>query len=160
MDYWIRMEGGNLRLGTQMDPKSEAVTASSKTVRDLVKWDIPAGVYRAKDIVREVGILLEAVCARLGGAAVEPLLGNLQACLAVSGREAVLPFASLATGEETKSRFLAQAEQIGTALSGWAREIYAEHPGRQRYGYDTLIRLVHQSRCDQHFPIMWPPKKK
>ncbi|MBP2115825.1 hypothetical protein [Paenibacillus silagei] len=155
MDYLIRMEGGTLRFGTQVDLKSEAVTGNSNTVRDLVKWDIPAGVYRAKDIVREAGILLEAVCARLGDAAAGPLLRNLQASLAVSGREAVLPFAPLAAGEERKSLFLAQAEQIGTALSGWAREIYAEQPGRQRYGYDALLRLVHRSRCDQH---LWTPE--
>ena len=155
MDYLIRMEGGTLRFGTQVGPKSEAVAGNSKPVRELVKWDIPAGVYRAKEIVREAGILLEAVCARLGAAAAGPLLRNLQASLAVSGREAVLPFAPLAADEERKSLFLAQAEQIGTALTGWARESYAEQPGRQRYGYDALLRLVHRSRCDQH---LWTPE--
>ncbi|MHA6534471.1 hypothetical protein [Paenibacillus sp. BAC0078] len=156
MDYRIQMGEGSLRLGTRLDPAYDTVAVSSSNIRDLVKWGIPEGVYRAKDIVSEAGILLEAVCARLGSAAAaEPLLRNLQASLAVSGREAVLPFASLAAGEETKNRFLVQAEQIGTAISGWAREVYAKQPGRQRYGYNGLVQLVHRSRCDQH---LWTPE--
>lgn len=148
------MGGGSLGLGSRI--ATEPWTGPSEAARSLPEWELPAGTYRAKDIVREAGTILEAVCVRLGDAAIaEPLLDNLQASLAISGREAVLPFASLALGDETKSEFVLQAQTIGASLARWAREFCAERTGWKRYGEKALGRLVLRSRCDQH---LWTPE--
>ncbi|RAR40648.1 hypothetical protein [Paenibacillus sp. MDMC362] len=154
MEYRIVSGDSRLRLGTQID--IETLTFRGNNSQEIPQWIFPAGVYRAKDIVRETSTLLEAVCMQLGeSAAAEPLLRNLQSNLAVSGRDAVLPLALIASEDETKSTFLDQAEKIGTKLSSWAREIYFENPARQKYGEKALLELIQRSQCDNH---RWTPE--
>lgn len=154
MEYRIKIEGSSLRLGSRID--IETTTVRSVDTQEKPQWELPVGVYRAKDIVRETSVLLKAVCLQLGdSAAAESLLRNLQSSLGVSGREAVLPLALIASEDETKRPFLEQAQQIGNTLSSWAREYYYEKPAWQMYGEKALLQLVHRSQCDNH---RWTPE--
>lgn len=140
MEYRIKIEDSSLRLGTRID--IETTTFRSVDSQEKSHWELPAGVYRAKDIVREISALLEAVCLQLGdSAAAESLLRNLQSSLGVSGREAVLPLALIASGDETKRPFLDQAQQIGNTLSSWAREYYLEKSAWLMYGENPYSSL-------------------
>lgn len=113
MEYRIKIEDSSLRLGTRMD--IETTTFRAVDSQKKQQWELPVGVYRAKDIVRETSALLEAVCSQLGdSAAAESLLRNLQSSLGVSGREAVLPLALIASEDETKRPFLDQAQKSET----------------------------------------------
>ncbi|MGO4373718.1 hypothetical protein AB4Z21_23730, partial [Paenibacillus sp. MCAF20] len=133
MEYRIKIEDYSLRLGSRID--IETTTFRSVDSQEKSQWELPVGVYRAKDIVRETSALLEAVCLQLGEyAAGESLLRNLQSSLGVSGREAVLPLALIASGAETKRPFLDQAQKIGNTLSIWAREYYLEKSAWLMYG--------------------------
>lgn len=154
MEYRIKIEGSSLRLGSRMD--IETSTFRSVDSQEKPQWELPVGVYRAKDIVRETSALLEAVCLQLGdSAAADSLLRNLQSSLGVSGREAVLPLALIASGDETKRPFLDQAQQIGNTLSNWAREYYFEKSAWLMYGEKALLQLIHRSQCDNH---RWTPE--
>ena len=56
------------------------------------EWDLPNGIYTARGIVEQLGVLLEAICVHLGEAAnLEALLVNIEHTLALSGRETALP---------------------------------------------------------------------
>lgn len=154
MEYRIKLENSSLRLGSRMD--IETTTFRSVDSQEIPQWELPVGVYRAQDIVRETSALLEAVCLQLGNsAAAESLLKNLQSCLGVSGREAVLPLALIASEDETKRPFLDQAQKIGNTLSIWAREYYLEKSAWLMYGEKALLQLVHRSQCDNH---RWTPE--
>ncbi|QJD83859.1 hypothetical protein [Cohnella herbarum] len=119
-------------------------------------WDLPDGVYRAKGIVRELGTLLEAILIQLGDSAdSEALLLNIEASLAISGREAVLPLRSLELGDKAGSELSGQAERVGASLAGWAREFLAQEHALKQYGKSTLGELRFRSRCDHH---LWTPK--
>ncbi|GIO90338.1 hypothetical protein [Paenibacillus lactis] len=154
MEYRIKIEDSSLRLGTRMD--IETTTFRAVDSQKKQQWELPVGVYRAKDIVRETSALLEAVCSQLGdSAAAESLLRNLQSSLGVSGREAVLPLVLIASEDETKRPFLDQAQKIGNTLSIWAREYYLEKSAWLMYGEKALLQLVHRSQCDNH---RWTPE--
>lgn len=59
MEYRIKIEESSLRLGSRMD--IETTTFRSVDSQEQPQWELPVGVYRAKDIVRETSALLETV---------------------------------------------------------------------------------------------------
>nr|WP_255807408.1 hypothetical protein [Cohnella mopanensis] len=114
-------------------------------------WDLPDGVYRAKEIVRELGTLLAAVKVQLGESTdMEALLANIQATLAISGRETSLPIGSLIVEDKARAELARQAHNIGVTLTTWAREFDSEELALKRYGKEILGSLLFRSRCDHH----------
>ncbi|MCZ8519441.1 MULTISPECIES: hypothetical protein [Paenibacillus] len=115
-------------------------------------WELPEGVYLAREVVRELAVLLDAVVDHFGGAyGYEPLLDNVKQSLALSGRESVLQLGSLTLADPTRIQLAEQARRIGDTLSQWAREQAAEGP---RYDKEVLGALRFRSRCDNH---LWTP---
>ncbi|WNC16849.1 hypothetical protein [Brevibacillus brevis] len=116
-------------------------------------WNLPAGVYRAKEVVMELDKLLEAMLVQLG----EPvngdpavLLDSLQANLAISGQHASLPLGPLALKDKAGAELTSQAVRIGEQLVIWAREINAEKRALTTYGAETLGALEFRSHCYGH----------
>lgn len=134
------------------DRSRQAVTgAVSQAEEDRWDWHLPEGVYRAEDIVRELGALLESIRINLGGDGVgEALLRNVEASLALSGRESIVPLGALALEDSSRSEIAAQAARIGGALAGWARAYDADRHARKKYGERVLGGLRFRSRCDNH----------
>jgi hypothetical protein len=120
------------------------------------EWDLPNGVYRAKEIVRELSALLGAILVQLGEAVdSEVFLDNIQASLAISGRESVLPLGSLSFGDKARIELTGQVQIVGETLARWAREFDLQEWALKHYGKSVLGSLILRSRCDQH---LWTPK--
>ncbi|MHA7966969.1 hypothetical protein ACX93W_22910 [Paenibacillus sp. CAU 1782] len=154
MDYRIVMGKSRLTIGSRID--LQLFMGINEEERALYHWELPEGVYLAKDIVREAGTLLEAICIRLGDDSfAEALLNNVRASLALTGREAVLPLAELSQSDHGYNEVLRQAQIIGETISNLAKEGFALKQGRKRYGSQTLRQLTLRSRCDQH---LWTPE--
>ncbi|NGM83845.1 hypothetical protein G5B47_15605 [Paenibacillus sp. 7124] len=164
-----RLTSGNWSIawGTPLDLKASISNPLShrnneslhavEELPDLWEWDLPEGVYRAKDIVRGAGIILAAIGIQLGDAAnSKALLDNLQSSLATAGREAVLPLEQLKAEhkDDSRSELSDQAKRIGDTIANWAREEEEQATALKRYGERTLRRLTMRSRCDQH---LWTP---
>ncbi|MCM3697823.1 hypothetical protein [Paenibacillus macerans] len=122
-------------------------------VNAALDWNLPAGVYRAKEVVMELDKMLEAMLVQLG----EPvnsdpavLLDSLQANLAISGRVSSLPLGPLALEDQAGAEITAQAVRIGEQLVSWAREINAEKKTLAKYGPETLGKLEFRSHCYGH----------
>jgi len=116
-------------------------------------WNLPAGVYRAKEVVIELDKMLEAMLVQLG----EPvnsdptvLIDSLLANLAVSGGLSSLPLESLALDDNAGIEITAQAVRISEQLVSWAREINAEKKTLAAYGPETLGKLEFRSHCYGH----------
>lgn len=154
MEYRIEMGKSRLTIGNHIDMQD--LMEINEAERALHHWELPEGVYLAKDIVREVGTLLEAICIRLGDDFyAEALLDNVRASLALTGREAVLPLAELSQSDNAYNEILQQAQTVGETISDWAKEWFALKQGRKRYSIRTLRQLTLRSRCDQH---LWTPE--
>ncbi|MDR9853900.1 hypothetical protein RJP21_09830 [Paenibacillus sp. VCA1] len=122
-------------------------------VNETLDWNLPAGVYRAKEIVMELDKMLEAMLVQLG----EPvngdptvLLDSLQANLAISGRVSSLPLGPLALEDKAGVELTAQAVRIGEQLVSWAREYNAEKKTLAKYGPETLGKMEFRSHCYGH----------
>ncbi|MEC0329079.1 hypothetical protein NYE69_18280 [Paenibacillus sp. FSL R5-0527] len=122
-------------------------------VNAALDWNLPAGIYRAKEIVMELDKMLEAMLVQLG----EPvnsdpavLLDSLQANLAISGRVSSLPLGPLALEDKAGAEITAQAVRIGEQLVSWAREINAGKKTLAKYGPETLGKLEFRSHCYGH----------
>lgn len=122
-------------------------------VNAALDWNLPAGVYRAKEVVMELDKLLEAMLVQLG----EPvngdptvLLDSLQANLAISGHHASLLLGPLALEDKAGAELTAQAVSIGEKLVSWAREMNAEKRALATYGAETLGALEFRSHCYGH----------
>ncbi|HHW35708.1 MAG TPA: hypothetical protein GXX18_00135 [Bacillales bacterium] len=129
-------------------------------------WNLPAGVYRAKEVVMELDKLLEAILVKLG----EPvngdptvLLDSLQANLAISGHQSSLPLGPLALEDKAGAELTAQAVRIGEQLVSWAREINSEKRVLAQYGPEALGKLDFRSHCYGHslipeaISLVWGP---
>ncbi|MCI1773611.1 MAG: hypothetical protein LKI04_06375 [Paenibacillus lautus] len=113
-------------------------------------WNLPAGIYRAKEIVIELDKMLEAMLVQLGDPVnSDPtvLLDSLLANLAISGSLSSLPLKSLELEDHAGIEIRAQAVRIGEQLVSWAREINAEKMTLAEYGSETLSELEFRSRC-------------
>ncbi|MFC0216253.1 hypothetical protein ACFFK0_28040 [Paenibacillus chartarius] len=115
-------------------------------------WNLPNGVYQARDIVKALNVLLQAVVVRLGGKAAdaETLLDALQASLAISGRESTLPLESLQFGVQVGIELTRQAELIGETLVRWVRELNLQQGTLEEAESSVLSRLAFRSKCDNH----------
>ncbi|PWW07438.1 hypothetical protein DFQ01_102332 [Paenibacillus cellulosilyticus] len=119
-------------------------------------WDLQPGIYYAKDIVRELDTLLEVISIRLGDAAdPEALHRNIEASLAISGRESVLSLASADSEVTSRTELSKQADLIGRRLADWAREFSSQQWARSRCSAEALSSLLIRSRCDHH---LWTPR--
>ncbi|GFN34119.1 hypothetical protein [Paenibacillus xylaniclasticus] len=153
-----RLSVGEQRVvwGTLIEPAVRADVDFGRSVtpsayKGLWEWDIPNGVYTARGIVRELGVLLEAVCVQLGEAVnLEALLVNLEKTLAITGRETALPLGALELHDPGRSELSAHAGLIGETLSRWAREFAGEERCLRGLSREVLGRLVFRSQCDHH----------
>ncbi|MDG0794059.1 hypothetical protein OMP38_26955 [Cohnella ginsengisoli] len=144
--WGVRLEPGEVKAagkrGAEVKPSAE---------QGLWEWDIPDGVYTAREVVKALGVLLEAIYVQLGEAANrEALLTNIEKSLAVAGRETTLPLGALPLHDHARTELSVQAGRIGEALSKWAREFDGESRGLEELGADVLGRLIFRSRCDHH----------
>ncbi|QMV43935.1 hypothetical protein [Cohnella cholangitidis] len=159
--YRLSLGDLGINWGTAIDIEERVGYPSNVSVKrsdsdGVWDWDLPDGIYRAKDIVRELGTLLEAIHVQLGAAAdAEALLSNIQATLAVAGRETSLPVGSLIIEDKARNELSRQADRIGTILTGWAREFNSRQLALKKYGETVLGSLVFRSRCDHH---LWTHK--
>jgi len=145
--WGVRLEPGEVK----QDDRNTAAAVKPSAENGLWEWDIPEGVYTARELVRELGVLLEAIHIQLGEAADrEALLENIEKSLAISGRETTLPLGALPLHDYARSELSVQATRIGEALSQWAREFDGESRGLQELGEEVLGRLIFRSRCDHH----------
>ncbi|MFC3802592.1 hypothetical protein [Cohnella sp. GCM10012308] len=135
--------------GQNAGPGGETVKPSADN--GLWEWDIPNGVYTAREIVKALSVLLEAIAVQLGESANrEALLANIENTLAIAGRETALPLAALELSDYGRLELSEQASRIGMTLSQWARAFDGEARGLQELGDEVLGRLVFRSRCDNH----------
>ncbi|WP_127495096.1 hypothetical protein [Paenibacillus glycanilyticus] len=111
-------------------------------------WELPAGVYRARDIVWELGVLMDSVIEHLRGTSgYEPLLENVRNSLALSGREAVLQLDALALEDTARLELAEQARKIGETIARWAGERVEE---KTLISSEVLGAIRFRSRCDHH----------
>ncbi|CAI6085641.1 hypothetical protein [Cohnella sp. JJ-181] len=135
--------------GETLGPEDAAVKPSAEN--GFWEWDLPNGVYTAREIVKALGVLLEAIDVQLGEAANrEALLANIEKTLATAGRETALPLGALALHDHGRLELSTQASRIGETLAQWARAYDGEAHGLRELGGEVLGRLVFRSRCDHH----------
>lgn len=153
------VDAGNQRIvwGVRLEPGEvesddrNAAGVKPSAENGLWEWDIPEGVYTARELVKKLAVLLEAIHIQLGEAADrEALLLNIEKSLSITGRETTLPLGALPLHDHARSELAIQASRIGGALSQWAREFDGESRGLRELGADVLGRLIFRSRCDHH----------
>ncbi|MEI0738589.1 hypothetical protein VQ056_21315 [Paenibacillus sp. JTLBN-2024] len=122
-------------------------------MNEALDWNLPAGIYRAKEIVMELDKMLEAMLVQLG----EPvngdpmvLLDSLQANLQISGRVSSLPLGPLALEDRAGAEITSQAARIGEQLVSWAREYNPEKKTLAKYGPEKLGKLEFRSHRYGH----------
>ncbi|MFM9277851.1 hypothetical protein ACI1P2_07445 [Paenibacillus sp. p-8] len=156
-EYQIALKDKRIVWGTAVDIEpligkypGDSIRQGANTALD---WNLPAGVYRAKEVVVELDKLLEAMLVQLG----EPvnsdptvLLDSLQANLAISGRVSALPLGPLALEDKAGAELTAQAVRIGEQLVSWAREINSQKRALAQYGAETLGAMEFRSHCYGH----------
>ncbi|WP_010500356.1 hypothetical protein [Paenibacillus elgii] len=156
-EYQLTLKDKRIVWGKAIDIESLIGKYPSDSIRQGVNaaldWNLPAGVYRAKEVVMELDKMLEAILVQLG----EPvngdptvLLDSLQANLAISGRLSSLPLGPLALEDKAGAEITAQAVRIGEQLVSWAREINSEKKVLAKYGPETLGKLEFRSHCYGH----------
>ncbi|MBW0933604.1 MULTISPECIES: hypothetical protein [Priestia] len=159
--YQLTLANRSIEWGTQFDINPLVGQFAEKSIKSHEEngsfdWDLPSGVYRAKDIVRELNILLEAIMVQLGEAAdSKAMLDNLEANLAISGRESVLPLGQLSLNDTSGIELTKQAKSIGETLTRWASEFNSQQLALKEYGEAVLNNLNFRSHCDNH---PWTPK--
>ncbi|NUU60125.1 hypothetical protein [Paenibacillus agri] len=163
-EYQLSWENQTLTWGEKLSFDAECEWASADTAAKCTlskegadwEWEVSSGISRARAIVRDIGILLAAVRVRLGAADhLEALLNNVEASLALSGREATLPLSVVKMAEDdTRSEITVQAQQIGNTITNWLREDALHDVAIRQFGQKALGHLELRSRCEQH---LWTP---
>lgn len=156
-DYRLVIGKKEIVLGKHLDVvPTGGQSVVTKQHNGRYDWNLPSGIYRAQDIVRELDVLLEAVLAQLGEAAdAEALLDNLENNLEISGREADLPLGEMALDNRSGRELSLQAQRIGRGLTHLAREFNAQKWASKTYKSSTLCSLSFRSHCDNH---LWTHK--
>jgi hypothetical protein len=117
---------------------------------------LPRQALTARQIVRSLDTLFEAVCLRLGPELDRaPLLQSMAATLEIAGREACLPLATLAFADPVRRELTSQAARIGQTLAAWAAEANRTGAALGDVGRERLEALELRSRCDGH---LWTDK--
>ncbi|WP_201005870.1 hypothetical protein [Paenibacillus glycanilyticus] len=148
--YQLKAGEYSLSWGTPLElnianPQQDALTRNPEGEWD---WELPSGVYRARDIVWELGVLMDSVIEHLRGTSgYEPLLENVRNSLALSGREAVLQLDALALEDTARLELAEQARKIGETIARWAGERVEEKTPISR---EVLGAIRFRSRCDHH----------
>lgn len=156
-DYQLNLNDNRIVWGKEINVEPRIGKSPNDSIRQgagsALDWNLPAGIYRAKEVVRALDPLLEAMLVQLG----EPvngdpavLLDSLQANLAISGRVSSLPLGPLALEDKAGVELTAQAVRIGEQLVSWAREMNAEKRTLASYGPETLGQLEFRSHCYGH----------
>jgi hypothetical protein len=156
-EYQLTLKDNSIVWGQAIDVELRIGKSSNDSIRQgagsALDWNLPAGIYRAKEVVMELDKLLEAMLVQLG----EPvngdpavLLDSLQANLAISGRVSSLPLGPLALEDKAGAELTAQAVRIGEQLVSWAREINSGKKTLAEYGPETLGQLEFRSHCYGH----------
>lgn len=163
-EYQLSWDNQTLTWGERLSFEAEweaplSGTAVKRTLTEegaAWEWELSSGISKARAIVRDIGILLAAVRVRLGAADhLEALLHNVDASLALSGREATLPLSVFKMAEDdARSELTVQAKQIGNTITDWLREDALQNVAIKRYGQKALGHLELRSRCEQH---LWTP---
>jgi hypothetical protein len=143
--------GTRLEVAADSHAGSYRASVTPSAVGGGWEWDLPNGIYTARGIVEQLGVLLEAICVHLGEAAnLEALLVNIEHTLALSGRETALPLDILAPRDHGRKEIAAHAGRVGETLAKWAREIAGQRRGLKELGVEVLGRLAFRSKCDNH----------
>lgn len=156
-EYQLTLNNKTIAWGTAIDIEPMIGKYTEDSIRPgtdtALDWNLPSGIYRAREVVMELDKLLEAMLVQLG----EPvngdptvLLDSLQANLAIAGRVSSLPLGPLALEDKAGIELTAQAVRIGEQLVSWAREINAQKRTLTQYGTDTLGNLGFRSHCYGH----------
>lgn len=156
-EYQLAWKEKRIVWGTAIDVEPLIGKYSNDSIRQesnaVLDWNLPSGIYRAKEVVMELDKMLEAMLIQLG----EPvhgdptvLLDSLQANLAISGRVSSLPLGPLALEDKAGVELTAQAVRIGEQLVSWAREINSQKRALAQYGPETLGKLEFRSHCYGH----------
>ncbi|WP_098749484.1 hypothetical protein [Paenibacillus sp. EZ-K15] len=156
-EYQLTLNDKSIAWGETLDIEPLIGSYTNDTIRKgtgaALDWNLPSGIYRAKDVVNELDKLLEAMLVQLG----EPvnsdpsvLLDSLQANLAISGRESSLPLGPLAFEDRAGVELTDQAVRIGEQLVSWAREINSQKRALSQYGTAKLEELEFRSHCYHH----------
>ena len=145
--YVLQVGRRRLRLGTSSEPPRISTTATATDE----SWDLPQRALTAREIVESLDTLFEAVCLQLGPSVDrEPLQQSMEATLAIAGREACLPLATLAFADPVRRELTSQAARIGRTLAEWAAEANRAHVALNCHGRKNLETLELRSRCDGH----------
>ncbi|KAK7213922.1 hypothetical protein V2G26_021100 [Clonostachys chloroleuca] len=141
----------SLTLGYKISTESNfeaAVMNNKKEPRlDPTCHPIP-GIYRARELVEITAPLLGSILHTLGSddstelSSPKVLIDGLAASLAVTGRESTLPL-SYGRSDTSRREISEQAQKIGEALVGYARESIQTDSSKQ-----TPIKLY--SQCEGH----------
>ncbi|WP_371368143.1 hypothetical protein SRRS_18210 [Sporomusa rhizae] len=154
-EYQLDLDNQYIIWGTRIDIDSLAVKSSMDSITQhsngYADWNLPSGVYHAKDIIRELDTLLEAILIQLGTAAdADALLNSIRSSMSLSGRESVLPLESLSLEHAAGAEITKQAKLIGETLSQWAREFNSQRWAFKKCGQEKLARLRFRSHCNGH----------
>jgi hypothetical protein len=146
-DYVLRMGRHRLFLGVGAEP----IPSRDADIAMDGAWDLPRQPSTARQIVDYLDTLFEAVCLRLGDTVDRrPLLQSMAATLAIEGREACLPLATLNFPDPLRRELTAQADVIGRRIAAWAAEANAAGIARAGFSRHVLEHLELRSRCDGH----------
>ncbi|OXM88350.1 hypothetical protein [Paenibacillus rigui] len=156
-EYQLTWKDKRIIWGTAIDIEPLVGKYPNDSIRQGVNtaldWNLPGGIYRAKEVVLELDKLLEAMLVQLGEPAngdPKVLLDSLQANLAISGRTSSLPLGPLALEDKAGVELTAQAVRISEQLVSWAREINSQKRALAQYGPETLGELEFRSHCYGH----------
>jgi len=146
----------SLEAERKLNLESTAVDHTLAKQGEALEWELSSGISRARAIVRDIGVLLAAVRVRLGAADdLEALLSNVEASLALSGREATLPLSVFKTAaDDARSELVVQAQQIADTITTWLREDALHNVAIKRHGQEAVAQLELRSRCEHH---LWTP---
>lgn len=124
-------------------------SALTQSMDGSYDWDLPSGVYTAREIVHGLNILLKAVLAQLGPATdPQTFIAGIGATLSLSAQESALPLDALSVEHTSSIVFRDQAKRISDRLCLWLAQDLEQSRAASEYDNEVLTRLQVRSRCD------------